>query len=70
MAPVGLTLIGAGVSIAGEATILKGAEADWWQWVGLGTLGLCVLNAGVAIFGDAVKRRFWHEYREREEASA
>ena len=64
MAPLGLTLIGMGVSIAGEGTLLKGDSAPWWQWVGMGTLGLVVLNSGIAVFGDAVKRRFWFEWEE------
>ena len=66
MAPAGLTLIGAGFSLAGEATLLKGASADSWQWIALGTAGLVLLNSGIAVFGDAVKRRFWDEYREEQ----
>lgn len=61
MAPLGLTLIGLGLSLTGESTILKGSDAVTWQWVALGTLGLCITNAGIAVFGDAVKRRLWQE---------
>lgn len=66
LAPTGLALIGLGFSLAGEATLWKGQEMEAWKWVGLGTVGLVVLNAGVSIFGDAVKRRFWDEYLRRE----
>lgn len=69
MAPLGLAMIGLGVSLSGEATLLKGAEAPLWQWVSLGTAGLVALNSGIAIFGDAVKRRFWWEWEQRSEAS-
>ncbi|MEZ4833149.1 MAG: hypothetical protein R2873_14390 [Caldilineaceae bacterium] len=32
----------------------QGAGKSWfWR----GTLGLCILNAGIAVFGDAVKER-------------
>ncbi|MCU0490957.1 MAG: hypothetical protein MUD01_05195 [Chloroflexaceae bacterium] len=60
LAPLGLLLIGTGVSIVGEATLRKGRGEGW---VVLGTVGLCVLNAGVAVFGDAVKQRALYELR-------
>jgi len=47
----GLILIGAGISIVGEANLLKMNDEPWF-W--LGTLGLVVLNSGVSIFGQAV----------------
>lgn len=65
MAPLGLTLAGLGLSLVGEATIWKMQELYWLQWAGLGTLGLLVFNSGLAIFGDAVKRRFWLEMEEK-----
>jgi hypothetical protein len=52
--PMGLSLIGLGVSITGEAIRAKTMNEPWF-W--LGTLGLAVLNAGVAVFGDGVKHR-------------
>ncbi len=52
--PLGLTIIGLGVSITGEAIRAKTLNQPWF-W--LGTLGLVVLNAGVAVFGDGVKSR-------------
>jgi hypothetical protein len=53
-AVLGLALIGAGVSIVGEAVIRK-AAAEPWFWMGTG--GLVVLNAGVSVFGQAVVYR-------------
>ncbi len=50
----GLILIGAGVSIVGEAIISKGAGEPWFL---LGTAGLVVLNSGVSIFGQDVVYR-------------
>ncbi|MEM6632082.1 MAG: hypothetical protein AAF694_20565 [Bacteroidota bacterium] len=55
MAPLGLVLIGAGFSLAAEATLWKGAALPTWQWVALGTFGLAVFNSGIVIFGEAVK---------------
>ena len=55
LAPMGLILIGTGFSLAAEATLWKGNDIPWPQWVGLGTLGLSVFNAGIAVFGEAVK---------------
>ena len=54
----GLILIGAGVSITGEAIIRKGSSAPWFD---LGTLGLVVLNSGVSFVGQGVI----HRVRER-----
>jgi hypothetical protein len=49
------------VSLVGQATLLKGRGER--GWVALGTLGLCTLNAGVAIFGEAVKHRALYEWK-------
>lgn len=67
LAPLGLSLIGAGISIAIDAAFRRYEGAEFWTWVGLGTLGLVVMNAGVSIFGDAVKRRMWDETLRREQ---
>jgi hypothetical protein len=66
LAPLGLMLIGFGFSLSGQAILLKGGEGPWWEWVALGTVGLVVFNAGVSVFGDAVKRRLWDEILQRE----
>lgn len=69
-APLGLMLIGFGFSLSGQAIILKADTGPWWEWVALGTVGLVVFNAGISIFGDAVKRRTWDEILQREEQNA
>jgi multidrug transporter EmrE-like cation transporter len=66
-APLGLTLIGLGLSVVGNAISLKTVHADIWEWVVWGTLGLVLTNAGIAIFGDAVKCRVMYEVRESHE---
>ncbi len=52
--PLGLTLVGLGLSLTLEAARLKSA-GELWFW--LGTLGLGVVNAGLAFFGDGLKSR-------------
>jgi hypothetical protein len=54
MAPLGLLLLGSGLSMVGEAIIRK---RDGKPWFAFGTVALIVFNAGVSIFGDAVKHR-------------
>lgn len=61
-APLGLLLIGLGVSLVGHANSRKAAGKGWFV---LGTLGLIVLNAGVAIFGESVKARALYEWELR-----
>ena len=54
LAPAGLASVGFGLSLVGEATLRKGrGEA----WVAYGTVALCVVNAGLCLFGEAVKQR-------------
>ncbi|MEM6766613.1 MAG: hypothetical protein AAF824_00645 [Bacteroidota bacterium] len=67
MAPLGLSLIGLGLSITGEGIILKMQEAFWLVWAAWGTIGLICTNAGISIFGEAVKKRFWFEWYEKQE---
>lgn len=50
----GILLIGFGLSILGESIILKAKEEAFWNWFGLGTLGLTVVFAGLSTFGQAV----------------
>jgi hypothetical protein len=58
LSPIGLTLIGLGLSITLEAARAKNAGEPWF-W--LGTLGLIVVNAGAACVGDGVKHRVLYE---------
>jgi hypothetical protein len=62
LSPTGLALIGFGLSLALEAARLKNAGEPWF-W--LGTLGLIVVNAGVACFGDGVKHRVLFEIEQK-----
>lgn len=52
MASAGLATVGLGASLIGEATLKKGRGEPF---VAYGTLALCVFNAGVCLFGEAVK---------------
>lgn len=54
LAPLGLTAVGLGLSMVGEATSRK-ARGD--GWVLYGTAALCVVNAGLCLFGESVKHR-------------
>ncbi|MEL6142489.1 MAG: hypothetical protein AAFU67_12820 [Bacteroidota bacterium] len=56
-APLGLSIFGFGVCLVSEAAMLKYGGANTWDWVLNGTLALIVLNAGLCVFGDAVKHR-------------
>lgn len=47
----GLVLVGAGVSVVGEAIIRKSSGLSWF-WIG--TAGLIVLNTGLSFFGSGV----------------
>lgn len=61
MAPLGLILIGAGLSLVTHAAGIKGRGGRLTSWGGLGTVGLIVFNSGIAVFGDAVKNRMLYE---------
>jgi hypothetical protein len=54
LAPLGLVLVGFGLSLSGEATMRKYAQADFGDWFFYGTLSLVVFNAGLSVFGEAV----------------
>ncbi len=62
-APAGLVLTGFGASLLGQSTILKARGTAPWKWIAAGTASLVVLNAGLCLFGDAVKHRALHEWK-------
>jgi hypothetical protein len=62
LAPLGLVGVGLGASLIGQSTILKAKNAATWKWVALGTVSLAVFNAGLCLFGDAVKHRALYEW--------
>lgn len=57
LSPLGLALIGFGASVTLYAGELRVQEVGFWVWFLWGTLGLVILNSGVACFGEAVKHR-------------
>ena len=59
-APFGLTSVGFGLSLVGEATLRKGRGEPF---VAYGTAALCVINAGLCLFGEAVKHRALADWR-------
>ena len=64
---IGVTLVGLGINLIAEATIIKSnSPAEWdlgymalWFWIGL--FGLAALNAGISFVADAVKNRIYLE---------
>jgi hypothetical protein len=67
LAPLGLLATGLGASGVGQSTLLKGRDAPTWTWVAAGTVSLVALNAGLCLFGDAVKHRALYEWARRQE---
>ena len=61
LAPLGLLGVGCGASLLGHATLKKLRSPRSWGWVIAGTLSLIALNAGLSMFGDAVKHRTLYE---------
>ncbi len=51
-APLGLSLIGFGKSLISDAARAKNAGEPWFWY---GTIALCIFNAGIVFFGEAVK---------------
>jgi hypothetical protein len=62
----GLILVGLGLSIVGEAIILKSTQQAYFV---VGTLGLIAFNAGLSIFGQAVIFRYRYLKAKGREAS-
>jgi hypothetical protein len=60
-APLGLATIGLGASLLGHSIGLKVGGSGVLTWFIWGTVSLVVFNAGIALFGDAVKHRVLHE---------
>lgn len=64
----GLLLNGFGISLLGEAIILK-SNAESKVWILVGTLALVCINAGISLVGTAVKYRIHldnaNQYRTR-----
>ncbi len=57
LAPLGLTLVGMGLSFVAEAAALKQSGASTINWVLAGTGALVVFNSGLCLFGEAIISR-------------
>lgn len=54
---IGLALVGAGFSVAVDAAFIRLANPSGWGWIIQGTIGLCIFNAGLSFFGEAIALR-------------
>lgn len=61
LAPRGLLLTGFGLSLLGQAIAAKIQKKRFLRWFGVGTVALICINAGLSIFGEAVKHRTLYE---------
>ena len=57
LAPAGLVLVGAGLSVAMDAATRRAAGGRTVGWLARGTAGLVLVGSGLSVFGDAVRRR-------------
>lgn len=57
LAPAGLVLVGAGLTVAMDASARRAAGGGRPAWLALGTVGLVLVGSGLSVFGDAVRRR-------------
>jgi len=64
-APLGLVLVGAGLSLIGDAVTYRSSGAPFWHWFGYGTLALSVFNAGLSVFGQAIIYRIRYEFQQQ-----
>ena len=58
-AVIGLALVGAGISVVGEAIIAKSNDEAWFLF---GTFGLILVNLGLCFFGTAVGLRYGNRF--------
>lgn len=66
LAPRGLLLIGAGVSVVGSAIQMRTQKKHFLRWFLRGFVGLVILNSGVAIFAEATKHRALFEIKQEQ----
>ncbi|MCH8567336.1 MAG: hypothetical protein LAT67_03700 [Balneolales bacterium] len=67
---IAVSLIGLGVTIVAEATIIKSQSPDGfdlghmalWFWTGLA--GIVSINAGISFMAESVKQRLYYEMKE------
>ena len=63
----GLLLVGFGMSVFGEAVILKFNKEPFLDWFSMGTISLIVFNAGLSFFGSGIKYRIYLDRRRKSE---
>ena len=63
LAPRGLLFIGLGATLLGHSSSLKTRGKPFLLWFLFGTVSLIIFNAGVAVFGEAVKHRAIYEQK-------
>lgn len=51
---LGLVMVGLGLSLFGEAVLLKSHAQNWHDWFWWGTAALVVINSGLSFIGQAV----------------
>ncbi|MFC3688501.1 hypothetical protein [Aquipuribacter hungaricus] len=56
LAPAGLVLVGAGLTVAMDASARRARARRVLGWVLEGTVGLLLVGSGLSVFGDAVRR--------------
>ncbi len=56
-AVLGLVLFGFGLSLVGDAILVRAQGAAFRWWFAYGTLALVVTNSGLCVFGQAVVYR-------------
>jgi len=59
--PLGLVLIGAGLSMAIDAGFYRMSGAETIDWILYGTAALIVLNSGLSFFGQAIIEKVRHD---------
>jgi hypothetical protein len=50
-------LVGAGLTVAMDASLRRAAGSPPAGWLARGTVGLVLVGSGLSVFGDAVRRR-------------
>ncbi|MBC8082227.1 MAG: hypothetical protein H7Z21_03385 [Hymenobacter sp.] len=66
-APGGLVVIGLGSCLVQWAAAKKERGEPATSWILAGTAALCVLNAGISLFGRGVAESVLYQVREKEE---
>lgn len=72
-AVIGVTLVGLGINLVAEATIIKSGgppNFDFWhaaKWFWTGLFGIVSVNAGICFVADAVKNRVFMEIEDNKE---